>query len=272
MKKLLLFFFFALFVNSCSKSDSGSAENQLDGYKTVTVTEYSWKFGEKSSYGDLYEQFRYDDNGRLISKETNYKNNLVGRIPHLYSYSYNEKGCLVEQVESGLSWYKYKYTSNDIDSVATMQKYGKDGKLDEEWEYSYDNHRRLLQAKQVYAIGICYVDDYSYSGNETRVVRHRLDNAELFGTTIYQYDAQNNLIRKIWISGETGKEDLEIHNEYVYNASGKIQRKIIHEYLFPENVTYLDYSYNQDGSIKSIHVSYSWKNDQFDRDYEYEYK
>lgn len=38
---------------------------------------------------------------------------------------------------------------------------------------------------------------------------------------------------------------------------------------FPENVTYNDYTYNSDGSIKSVHVSYSWKDDQSDLDYSY---
>lgn len=88
-------------------------------------------------------------------------------------------------------------------------------------------------------------------------------------TTLYVYDEHKNLTKEIWINGDTGKEDLSTFNEYTYNAQGKVQRKTIHQYLFPENVTYNDYTYNSDGSIKSVHVSYSWKDDQSDLDYSY---
>lgn len=231
--------------------------------------EYEWRFGEKSTYGDVYEKFVYNVDNKLISKETNYKNAMVGRIPCYYTYTYDNKGHLIGSTETGLSSYIYKYTFNSIDSIETMQKYGKDGKLDEAWTYTYDSHKRLIQAKQTYGVLIPYVDDYSYSENNVKVVRHRVDNGELFGTTLYVYDEHKNLIKEIWINGDTGKEDLSTFNEYTYNAQGKVQRKTIHQYLFPENVTYNDYTYNSDGSIKSVHVSYSWKDDQSDLDYSY---
>lgn len=270
MKKVLLFLSVCLiFLSGCSKDESGDSEKNTPKNSVVTIMEYEWKFGEKSTYGDLYEKFVYNENNKLISKETYHKNAMVGRIPHYYTYTYDDKGHLVESTERGLSSYVYKYTFNSIDSIETMQVYGKDGQLDEAWVYTYDEHKRLIQAKQTYDTLIPYVDDYSYSGNEVKVVRHRVDTGELFGTTLYVYDEHKNLTKKIWTSGDTGKEDLSTFNEYIYNAQGKVQRKIIHEYLFPENVTYHDYSYNANGSINSIHISYSWKNDQSDLDYSY---
>jgi len=270
MKKFIFFLSVCLgFLSSCSKDDNVDSEKNISKNRVITIMEYEWRFGEKSTYGDVYEKFVYNVDNKLISKETNYKNAMVGRIPCYYTYTYDNKGHLIGSTETGLSSYIYKYTFNSIDSIETMLKYGKDGKLDEAWTYTYDSHKRLIQAKQTYGVLIPYVDDYSYSENNVKVVRHRVDNGELFGTTLYVYDEHKNLTKEIWINGDTGKEDLSTFNEYTYNAQGKVQRKTIHQYLFPENVTYNDYTYNSDGSIKSVHVSYSWKDDQSDLDYSY---
>ena len=65
------------------------------------------------------------------------------------------------------------------------------------------------------------------------------------------------------------KQDVEIWNEYTYNTSGQITRKVSHEYYDKSELDYKDYTYNTDGTIKSIHVSYSWKTNQSDLHYTY---
>lgn len=268
---LLFIAFFSFFLCSCSKDDDNGGD-KVTKNKVVTITEYEWKFGEKSAYGELYAKYTYNELNKLVKKETHYYNSVVGRIPNYYTYLYDDKGNLVESIKDGLSWYKHKYTTNSIDSIATMEEYNRDGKLVESWAYTYDDNKRLLQAKQTYAYAIAYVDNYSYEGNLVTVVRHRVDNNELYGTTYYEYDSHKNLLKKTWVNGDTGKKDLEIWNEYSYNSNGSISKKTTHDYLNKTELKYEDYTYNPDGSIKSIHISYSWKNDQSDLDYTYSFE
>lgn len=260
---------------SCSKDDSGEGEVASKKNKVVTVTEYDWTYGEKSTYGELYEKFTYNESNLLTKKETHYYIAVVGsRIPDYYTYTYDDNKHLIQSTENGISSYVYKYTSNSIDSIATMDKYDNKGKLSESWAYTYDSSRRLLQAKQTYGSLICYVDDYTYNGNNVVVTRHRVDNGELFGTTYYEYDAHKNLLKKTWVNGETGKQSLEKHNEFTYNSNGSILKKTINENTYGNKsyIRYEDYTYNTDGSIKTIHKSYSYKSDESDLDYTYSYE
>lgn len=256
---------------SCSKDNDQSNQIKMK-YSQITIMEYQWKFGEVSSYGDLYEQYTYDNNGNLIKSETNhYINSTIGRIPEYSSFQYDEHNHLIERNDYKLSLFvnKYKYTFNSIDSIATMDKYTENGTLSESWTYTYDNQRRLIQAKQTYDIIIPYVDDYSYEGNNVTVVRHRADNGELFGTTLFEYDEHHNLLKETWTNGDTGKKDLEIYNEYSYNSDSKISKITSHGYYSKNDLTYKEYTYNSDGTIHRIHVSYSFKTDQSNLDYTY---
>lgn len=272
MKHYLFLSFVILgFLCSCSNDDNNESKSNNKN-RVVTITEYEWKFGEKATYGDLYAKYTYNEKNLLVKKETHYYNPVVGRIPDYYTYTYDENNHLVESTVSGLSWYKYKYTSNSIDSIASMEEYNKDGKLSEKWVYTYNSNRKLAQAEQTAGYGIYYKDDYSYEGNNIKVVRHRTDNGELFGTTHFEYDSHNNLLKKTWINGDTGKKDVETWNEYSYDSNGSILKKTIHGYLDKSELKYEDYTYNTDGTIKSIHISYSYKDDQSDLDYTYTFE
>ncbi len=257
--------------SGCSNDDDPAVDNGVQNAQ-ITITEYQWKFGEVSTIGDLYEQYTYDSKDNLIKKETNhYYNSTIGRIPNYYTFKYDEQNHLIER--SDYSFYtldnKYKYTFNSIDSIATMEEYTKEGTLSESWIYTYDSQRRLIQAKQTYDLIIPYVDDYSYNGNDVTVVRHRVDTGELFGTTMFEYDDHRNLLKKTWTNGKTGKQDLEVYNEYSYNSQGKISKATIHGYYNKNDLTYKEYTYNSDGTIQRIHVSYSFKTDQSNLDYTY---
>lgn len=274
MKKILFYVtgivLLTLFT-ACSKDDDQSNQNKTK-CSQITIMEYQWKFGEVSNYGDLYEQYTYDNNGKLIKSETNhYINSTVGRLPEYSSFQYGDHNHLIERNDYKLSLFvnKYKYTSNSIDSIATMDKYTEDGTLSESWTYTYDNQRRLIQAKQTYDIIIPYVDDYSYEGNNVTVVRHRSDNGELFGTTLFEYDEHHNLLKETWINGDTGQKYLEIYNEYSYTSDGKISKITSHGYYSKNDLTYKEYTYNPGGTIHRIHISYSFKTDQSNLDYTY---
>lgn len=274
MKRILLYVIafvpLTLFV-ACSKDGEQSDKSKTE-YNLIRIMEYQWKFGEVSSSGDLYEQYTYDNNRNLVKSETNhYINTIVGRLSQYSFFQYDERNHLIERNDYTLSVleYKYKYTFNNIDSIATMNKYMANGALSESWEYAYDSQNRLIQAKETYDLFDPYVDDYTYNGNDMTVVRHRVDTGELFGTTQYEYDKYHNLLKETWTNGETGEKDLEIYNDYSYNSDGKISKITCHRYYNKNDLTYKEYTYNLDGTIHRIHVSYSFKMDQSNLDYTY---
>ncbi len=277
MKNKQLFFLlvilFSIFI-SCSDNDDNIVNSQKKYLAEITITEYPWKFGEKSNSGVLYEHYQYNSIGKLVSKETNhYDSYTVTRWNYKYKYNYDDNNCLTSMIESQngplYNTYIYKYTTNSFDSIATMDKYYESGGLMESWEYTYDNQKRLLQAKETYNSWRCYVDDYSYEGNTITKVRHFVDNDELFGTTVETYDNHNNLLTRKWINGETGKVDDQIFNTYEYNSNGQLIKVTKRKYRTTSDFNYEDYTYNEDGSIKSIHLSYSYNAVQKDLDYTY---
>ena len=266
---------------SCSSDDDDYATSDDSGKKylaEITVKEHPWKFGERSSYGEDYESYRYDEKGNLIVKETNYYSSLLdGRNNYRYVYSYDEKNLLIEMNEY---WfyslnYKYKYQYNEFDSVAVMQKYYKDGKLYTEYTYEYDNSKRLSKlterdAQSSSSYG--YVRKYSYSGNTVTEVTTMLKDGSPFGTMVWEYDSHNNLLKETWTNDETGKSSVQKDNSYEYNTKGQLTRWTSKNWIFTDELSYREYYYNEDGTIERIHLSYSFKDDKSDLIYTYTWK
>lgn len=278
MKHLLLpLMFVPLMFISCG-SDDGDSPNSGNNGKTylaeITVREHSWKFGERSEYGELYESYKYDALGRMTENETNHYSALLdGRNNYRYTYTYDERNRVVEKNEYWMTIlnYKYKYQYNEFDSIAAMQKYNEEGRLYEDWTYEYDSNRKLLKATEKGSI-IDYVHTYQYDGNKVTEVTNRLDNGELFGTFVWEYDSHKNLLTETWINGETGKQTVQVDNSYEYDANGKLKKKTSKDYILKDHLTYREYYYNADGTIDKIHLSYSFKNDQSDLIYTYTWK
>lgn len=282
-KALLLVVGLATMFNfvSCS-SDDDSNENSGSNSKKylaeITVKEHQWKFGERSNYGEDYENYKYDTNGNLIEKETDYYNSTVSsRINYKYVYMYDERNRLIEQNEYRLYSlnYKYKYQYNEFDSVSVMLKYDEDGKLHTEYNYEYDNNKRLskLTEREVWlSSDYGYVRKYSYSGNTVTEVTTMLKDGAPFGTMIWEYDSHKNLLKETWTNDETGKSTVQKDNSYEYNSKGQLTRWISKNWIFTDKLSYRDYYYNENGSIDRIHLSYSFNDDESDLIYTYIWK
>ena len=205
MKKVLLLAvglaaMFNLVSCSSDDDDNGTGGNGKKYLAEITVKEHPWKFGERTTYGEDYESYKYDEKGNLVRKTTNYYSAVVDmRILHTYDYTYDNKNRVIVMDEWGLSTYKYKYQYNEYDSVSVMQKYNKDGKLYTEYTYEYDNSKRMSQLTERDALsstGYGYVRKYSYSGNTVTE-----DNGQ--NTTTKTYDALSRLIEVEDNSGTT---------------------------------------------------------------------
>ena len=103
-------------------------------------------------------------------------------------------------------------------------------------------------------------------------VTNRLDNGELFGTFIWEYDSHKNLLTETWINGETGKSTVQEDYSYEYNSKGQLTKRTSKGYYFKDELSYRDYYYNEDGTIERIHLSYSFKDDKSDLIYTYTWK
>lgn len=262
---------------SCSSDDDDNGNSGGNGKKylaEITVKEHPWKFGERTTYGEDYENYKYDEKGNLVEKETNYYSSLLeGRNNYRYVYTYDERNRLVEMNEY---WfyslnYKYKYQYNEFDSVATMQKYNKDGRLYEDNTYEYDSNRKLAKVTEKGSI-ISSVHTYQYEPNKVIEVTRRLDNDELFGTFVWEYDNHNNLLKETWTNGETGKSTVQKDNTYEYNSKGQLTKWTSKGSYFKDELSYRDYYYKEDGTIEKIHLSYSFKDDKSDLIYTYAWK
>lgn len=264
---------------SCSSDDDDNGTSGGNGKKylaEVTVKEYPWKFGERTTYGEDYESYKYDEKGNLLRKTTNYYSAVVDtRILHTYDYTYDDKNRVIVMDEWGLSTYKYKYQYNEFDSVSVMQKYNKDGKLYTEYTYEYDSSKRLSKLTERDALsssGYGYVRNYSYSGNTVAEVTTMLKDGSPFGTMVWEYDSHHNLLKETWTNDETGKSTIQKDNSYEYNTKGQLTRWTSKNWIFTDQLSYRDYYYNEDGTIERIHLSYSFKDDKSDLIYTYTWK
>lgn len=261
---------------ACSSDDEG-LDNGTKYLSEIVVKEHEKKFGEISEYGELYEQYKYNQDGTIAEKTTNYYVNAVdSRIDYTYKYTYDNQGRLIERNDYELTLFekKYKYEYNSIDSVSRMMVYDEDGDLNEDWTFEYDNQRRLIKTieKDIWLSNdFGYISEYTYENNKVYVVKHSIKDGTLFGRYIYEYDSKGNLLQETYISGDTDKESIEQKFEYKYDSLGRIQRKSKKAYLF-DNWTYYDYLYNDDGTINKISISYSYKDDESELRYNYVWK
>lgn len=261
---------------ACSDDDK-DLDGGIEYLSEIIVKDHEKKFGEISEYGELYEQYKYNQDGTIAEKTTNYYVNAVSsRIDHTYRYTYDSQKRLIERNDYTLTLLdkKYKYEYNNIDSVSHMMVYGDDGGLDEDWTFEYDDQRRLIKTteKDVWlSKDFGYISEYTYEANNIYVVKHSIEDGSLFGRFIYEYDSKDNLLQETYISGDTGKESIEQKYEYVYDSLGRIQRKSKKAYLF-DDWTYYDYLYNDDSTINKISISYSYKDDESELRYNYVWK
>lgn len=255
--------------------DDGTGENDGKILSEIIVNEHEKDFGEISDKGELYEQYIYNQDGTLAEKTTNYYVSVYGdRVENRYEYSYDGEKRMVEQNEYqlGVLEHKYRYEYNDIDSISKMTVYDGSGDLVEEWTYEYDSQRRLIKSieKDVWmSSDFGYVSEYTYDGNNMYVTTKQISDGSLFGRYEYEYDSKRNLLQKIYISGDTGRESVEEKHEYEYDSVGRIKRKSSKEYYSSDDWTYYDYTYNEDGTINNIHISYSYKDDESELRYNY---
>ena len=264
-------------IAGCSSDDDDNGNSGGKKYLAeITVKEHPWKFGERSNYGEDYENFKYDKNGNLIEKTTNYYYSLFdSKLTNTYKYTYDERNRVSVMEVWSIAYSQTKYQYNEFDSVSVMTTYNSEGKAITENTYEYDSNKRLSkEIEHVLYMGpdYGYVYEYSYSGNTVTKATTDLKFGTLDNTTVYEYDSHHNLVKSSKTSTVTGTTTVYDDNTYDYNVKGQLTRWASKDWLLKNDISYHDYYYNEDGTIDRIHLSYSFKDDKSDLIYTYTWK
>lgn len=274
MKKILFLMAMLpmMLFTACSSDDENDTSKNDKYLYEIRVTEHKYKYGTAEEYGELYEDYIYDTNKNLLKKETNYYNPVVDdRIKTKYLYKYDENNRLIEENVDGLSGSKSFYSYNSNDLISKKIVYDNDGDLHETWTYEYDNTRKLIKSTVVenwLSNNFGYIHNYTYSGNEITETTYNLQDGTLFGITFDEYDSYGNLISNTWTNGETGKKTQQKGIAYEYNSKGQISKETFWT-MDPNHLTYRNYTYNEDGTVQKVHISYSYKTGESELRYEY---
>jgi hypothetical protein len=279
---VIVLFVLFLTVQGCSKGDddNNTSSNQSSYLESITVTEYGWEFGEVSKNGELYEKYVYNAQGKLTKFTSKYYSSFwEGRIEDEDFYEYDDNGRLQQKtsyLNFGITKIIYKCQCNEFDSIAKMEQYDKNGKLDKTFLYEYDNAKRLVKLTEQPANSLSdytYVRQYTYTDKtktEVQITFHKGVENEKKDTTVWEYDNHNNLLDKYEIVN--GKKIYTDKITYEYDNVGRMLKKTVRDRYIETDFTYYDYSYNEDGTINKIHVSYSFQSDQSDLVYTYTWK
>lgn len=97
---------------------------------------------------------------------------------------------------------------------------------------------------------------------------YSLDDKELFGTFFWEYDEQGNMLRETWTNGETGKSTVQFEGVYEYNTDGQLIKSTTHG-MFERELTYKEYSYDEEGRITTVRLSNSYSTRKSELRYSY---
>lgn len=240
-----------LFLGSCSK-DNPEGKHPTDRrgqLRKIEVMQDNYKFGKPT--GDLFplQTYEFDARGLLIRHEATI--NPLSPLPAYttITYTYDTHNRLSES-ESLLERRTYEY--NEIDSVSVERVYIKQGLL-HTYEYHYDDNRKLIRKDEDRDTSLPFHYLYTYPDENTVKEEVYVRGDEWLYTNLYKYDDHKNLIRRTDIHPE-GKEVDTYIIAYEYNPDGTMGKKTETIAGGIKGTTEYTYTYNEDKTVKNIHV------------------
>lgn len=262
--------------SGCSNKGGKPGKNNDNKFLSeIVINEHEKKVGEISEYGELYERYIYNPDGTLQEKTTNYHSAVSDNMEKLtLKYKYDDKKRVIEVdvYESDLFTKRIKYKYNSIDSISNMLEYDNDGNLNKERTYEYDLQKRLIRTVDKdlrIADDSVYINEYRYDGKDVYIKSSSIYDGSSF-SYLNKYDSYGNLLQETCTTDDGGKL-IDRKYKYEYDSSGHIQQKSFTKYT-SDDWTYYDYSYNDDGTINKISVSYSYNDDESELRYNYIWK
>lgn len=297
MKKniaLLLGLVLGLGFVSCSSDDDDDESINGEGKYLAEklITRYDWKDGKRSDEGKLYEINRYNENG-----------DFVGGDRCTYGYRvdilYDDKGDLSEEIS---------YDLNDLNSIIDRwkieRKYTDSGVVVSSYQYNWKNKLVLTYIREfskesdsdykltkwthiIDSIGKNHgqVYTYSYSGNTRTIEVTNLDDGSFSEKIVHELDSHGNVTKTT--STHAGGGTSVSKYEYEYDSHGRLVKKTGPIYVsasvfgyIEQNAGYVEYTYNDDGTIwkehyvdnVSVYNMDKYIQKEYDLEYTYKYK
>ena len=297
MKKniaLLLGLVLGLGFVSCSSDDDDDESINGEGKYLAEklITRYDWKDGKRSDEGKLYEINRYNENG-----------DFVGGDRCTYGYRvdvlYDDKGDLSEEIS---------YDLNDLNSIIDRwkieRKYTDSGVVVSSYQYNWKNKLVLTYIREfskesdsdykltkwthiIDSIGKNHgqVYTYSYSGNTETIEVTNLDDGSFSEKIVHELDSHGNVTKTT--STHAGGGTSVSKYEYEYDSHGRLVKKTGPIYVsasvfgyIEQNAGYVEYTYNDDGTIwkehyvdnVSVYNMDKYIQKEYDLEYTYKYK
>ena len=270
MKKniaLLLGLVLGLGFVSCSSDDDDDESINGEGKYLAErlITRYDWKDGKRSDEGKPYERYEYNEKGLLVSRDFSlgykqtYTHNADGEVIESRLYKNDDLVKLFKHEYGNFSLVTYGYNSKNKLVTTVKNEYSQDGKI--------IKHTEIVDSiSKDYG----FVSTYSYSGNTETIVATNLKDGSLNQKHEYEYDSHGNIVKEIYFNYSLQK-GYTYENTYEYDAQGRLVSKVCDR---DYELVHVNYTYNDDGTIRNEHYINTGEKlfEEYDLEYTYKYK
>ena len=270
MKKniaLLLGLVLGLGFVSCSSDDDDDESINGEGKYLAEklITRYDWKDGKRSDEGKLYDRYEYNEKGLLVSRDfpsgykLTYTHNADGEVIESRLYKNDDLVELFKHEYGNSSLVTYGYNSKNKLVTTVKNEYSQDGKI--------IKHTEIVDSiSKDYG----FVSTYSYSGNTETIVFTNLKDGSLNQKHEYEYDSHGNKVKEIYFNYSLQK-GYTYENTYEYDAQGRLVSKVCDR---DYELVHVNYTYNDDGTIRNEHYINKGEKlfEEYDLEYTYKYK
>ena len=172
--------------------------------------------------------YKYDDEERLIEKETYYRDKLSFRD----FYSYDDKGNMIEKTTldaDGALSLRQRYVHNDKGNVIEERHHNDDDVFYNRIVFEYDEKDNVIEENNFDANDLhCLSTTYQYDDNGNMIEKdfHSLLNSMFDFKNQFKYDEKGNVIEEVYLDGGPSKRIIE----YEFDEKGNWIKSIAYKY------------------------------------------
>lgn len=164
--------------------------------------------------GAIYE-FKYDDNGNLISEHRTYPKDYANE--DITSYKYDENNNIIEMVtktsvlkDSYSSYRKLVFKYDNKNNKIYESKADENGKTGISIEFKYDNNNNIIEEVNSYKDEKRFITKYQYNEDKLTEEKRLNTDGSIEWTISYDYDKEGNWIKKSYYGKNGDLKDLTL--------------------------------------------------------------
>lgn len=270
MKKniaLLLGFVLGLGFVSCSSDDDDDESINGEGkyLAEMSIARYNWEYGKRSDEGKPYDRYVYNEKEQLVSRDFS--------LGYKQTYTYNADGELIESRlynnDDLVELFKHEYSNNSLVTYG----YNSKNQLVTTVKNEYSQDGKILKHTEIIdsiSKDYGFVSTYTYSGNTETIEAINLKDGSPNQKHEYEYDSHGNRVKEVFFNYSLQK-GYTYENTYEYDAKGRLVSKVCDRDYARVHV---EYTYNDDGTIRNEHYINTGEKlfEEYDLEYTYKYK